>query len=67
VIVDTGQATEVTSQRVLSKCGWSPFEGETFRSAIVSTLVNGQPVWHDGQIVESDAAARLQFQHDVRG
>jgi dihydroorotase len=61
VIVDTGQGTEVTSKRVLSKCGWSPFEGETFRSAIVSTLVNGEPVWHEGQVVESGTAARLQF------
>lgn len=61
VIVDTGRSTAVTPERVLSKCAWSPFEGETFRSAIVSTLVNGRPVWHQGQIVESDAAARLKF------
>jgi dihydroorotase len=61
VIIDTDQQTVVTPERVLSKCGWSPFEGVTFRSAIVSTLVNGRPVWHGGQIVESDAAARLQF------
>jgi dihydroorotase len=61
VIIDTDQQTVVTPGRVLSKCGWSPFEGVTFRSAIVSTLVNGLPVWHGGQIVESDAAARLQF------
>jgi dihydroorotase len=61
VIVDTGRDTAVTPERVLSKCAWSPFEGETFRSTIVSTLVNGRPVWHQGQIVESDAAARLKF------
>jgi dihydroorotase len=45
----------------LSQCGWSPFEGEIMRSSIVTTLVNGQPVWKDGKIVECDAAARLQF------
>jgi hypothetical protein len=39
----------------------------TFRSAIVSTLVNGQPVWHDGRIVESDSAARLKFMPTNRG
>ncbi|MCJ7814937.1 MAG: dihydroorotase, partial [Xanthomonadales bacterium] len=48
-------------ERVLSKCGWSPFEGETFRSSIVSTLVNGQPVWQEGRLVDNDAAARLGF------
>ncbi|MCJ7815494.1 MAG: dihydroorotase [Xanthomonadales bacterium] len=61
VMVDTGSSTEVTRERVLSKCGWSPFEGETFRSSIVSTLVNGQPVWQEGRLVENDAAARLRF------
>jgi len=61
VLIDTDNTTEVTGERVLSKCGWSPFEGETFRSSIVTTLVNGEPVWQSGKLVESDAAARLQF------
>jgi dihydroorotase len=61
VIVDTDRPTEVTAERVLSKCGWSPFEGESFGSSIIATFVNGEPVWNQGQIVESGAAARLQF------
>jgi dihydroorotase len=61
VIVDTETPTPVTPDRVLSQCGWSPFEGRTFGSSIVATLVNGQPVYRDGKIVECDAAARLEF------
>ncbi|MEE4216169.1 MAG: dihydroorotase [Xanthomonadales bacterium] len=61
VLVDTRGKTAVTRDRVLSQCGWSPFEGETFRSEIVCTLVNGQPVYKDGHIVETDAARRLRF------
>jgi len=61
VIVDTENGTEVRGEDVLSKCGWSPFEGKTFRSRIVSTLVNGELSWHEGAIVEHNAAARLQF------
>jgi dihydroorotase len=61
VIVDTSRNTTVSNERVLSKCGWSPFEGKTFRSAVISTWVNGRPVWQGGRLVESDAAARLQF------
>jgi len=61
VLVDTRQETEVTQQRVLSKCGWSPFEGTTFRSRIISTLVNGQLAWHENKIIEHDAAERLKF------
>ena len=61
VILDTEKSTEVRTENVLSKCGWSPFEGRTFRSRIATTLVNGMVVWHDGAIVENQAAARLQF------
>lgn len=61
VIVDTGKSTEVTRERIISKCGWSPFEGQTFRSSITATLINGQLAWHEGQIIENDAAARLKF------
>jgi dihydroorotase len=61
VIVDTERPTPVTRDRVLSQCGWSPFEGRTFRSSIVATLVNGQPVYGDGRIIECEAAARLEF------
>jgi len=46
---------------VLSKCGWSPFAGMTFRSRIVSTLVNGQLAWHENKIIEHGSAARLDF------
>jgi dihydroorotase len=61
VIVDTEKCTEVKRENILSKCGWSPFEGRTFRSRIATTLVNGAISWHDGAIVENHAAARLSF------
>ena len=61
VIVDTEKFTEVKQENVLSKCGWSPFEGKNFRSRIVTTLVNGAMSWHDGAIVENHAAGRLEF------
>lgn len=61
VLIDTRQETRVTQARVLSKCGWSPFEGVTFRSRIISTLVNGQLAWHENKIIEHSSAARLAF------
>ena len=61
VLVDTERPTPVTRARVLSQCGWSPFEGETFRSSIVATLVNGQVVYRDGKVIEARAAMRLQI------
>jgi len=61
VIVDTEKSTTVKQENILSKCGWSPFDGKNFRSRIVTTLVNGAMSWHDGAIVENHAAARLEF------
>ncbi|HEX5056360.1 MAG TPA: dihydroorotase [Gammaproteobacteria bacterium] len=62
VLVDPRRSTQVERAAVLSKCGWSPFEGYTFRSSIDTTLVNGRIVYRNGEI---DPAAglgkRLQF------
>jgi dihydroorotase len=57
----------VTREEVLSKCGWSPFEGETFSSSIVSTFVNGQRVF-DGKTVDGDVRGqRLTFDRPASG
>lgn len=55
--------TPYTVQRedVLSKCGWSPFEGSTFHSRIASTWVNGQLVWDGRMLVGTPAGKRLEF------
>ncbi|MBP5680225.1 MAG: dihydroorotase [Bacteroidales bacterium] len=44
VLVDPQQQTTVTRDIILSKCGWSPFEGTTFHHKIVGTWVNGKQV-----------------------
>lgn len=52
VLVDLQQDQIATHTAALAKCAWTPYDGYKFRSSIVSTLVNGQLVWHEGQIVE---------------
>ncbi|MCR5395326.1 MAG: amidohydrolase family protein [Bacteroidales bacterium] len=42
VLVDPSQSTHVTRDIILSKCGWSPFEGTTFNYSISQTWVNGR-------------------------
>ncbi len=51
----------VTREQVLSKCGWSPFEGTTFRSRIASTWVNGRLAWDGTQLVGEAVGQRLAF------
>lgn len=60
-LVDPKRPHTVTAAEVLSKCGWSPFEGFTFRSSIAATFVNGRLAW-DGQRVSDDVRGqRLAF------
>ena len=43
----------ITSADVLSKCGWSPREGDAMHWRVMSTWVNGLRVW-DGRKVNED-------------
>lgn len=45
VLVSDKETTTVNRDNILSKCGWSPFEGETFSHRIMSTWVNGKKVY----------------------
>ena len=46
---------------ILSKCGWSPFEGHTFASRIAGTWVNGLRVWDGSRLVGQAQGQRLRF------
>jgi dihydroorotase len=45
VWVDPNGETHVTQADIRSKCGWSPFEGETFHHRVRATWVNGRRVF----------------------
>jgi len=61
VLVDPGKPHTVTADEVLSKCGWTPFEGITFRSSIAATFVNGQLAWNEGRLDDEVRGQRLEF------
>jgi dihydroorotase len=61
VLVDPNRPHTVERAEVLSKCGWSPFEGTTFRSSIAATFVNGQRVWDGERVDENVRGQRLTF------
>ncbi len=60
VLIDDTPYT-VRREDVLSKCGWSPFEGTTFHSRIAATWVNGVLAWDGSALVGDPAGQRLQF------
>ncbi len=61
VLVDPLRPHAVTRAEVLSKCGWSPFEGETLRSSIAATFLNGQLAYDGARVIDSMRGQRLAF------
>ena len=61
VLVDLEKPWEVTKENILYKCGWSPFEGETFNAQITHTFVNGHIAYEYGSFDESKKGKRLKF------
>ncbi|MFM7721997.1 MAG: dihydroorotase [Bacteroidota bacterium] len=61
VLVDINETTQVTRESLLYKCKWSPFEGHTFHSRVLSTWCNGQLVYHNGLLTGIKAGKPLRF------
>jgi dihydroorotase len=61
VLVDLNSTCKVERSNILSKCGWSPFEGQTFHSKITHTFVSGNLVYANGAFDESVKGKRLLF------
>ncbi len=61
VLVDLNKANTVQKSNLLYKCGWSPFEGHTFKSSVRRTFVNGHLVYNEGKFDETMKGQRLLF------
>jgi len=61
VLIDPKSNWTVTSENILYKCGWSPFEGTMFSNSIHSTFVNGHLVYNKGIFNEDKKGQRLIF------
>ena len=64
VLVDLNAPWTVQKDNIYSKCGWSPFEGTTFRSRVTHTFVNGNLVYENfkfPKLPKNYKAERLSF------
>lgn len=64
VLVDPDRPWKVDRSNILAKCGWSPFEGQTFDASVTHTFVSGRLAYQHGQILEGKAGMRLTFRPD---
>lgn len=61
VLVDLNNPWTVTTDNILYKCKWSPFEGSTFKSRITHTFVNGRLAYKNFKVYDEKFAQRLTF------
>jgi dihydroorotase len=61
ILVDLNKQWKVTTENILYKCQWSPFEEQQFKRKIVKTFVNGTLVYDETVFNESSNGKRLKF------
>lgn len=61
VLVDLNNPWKVNKDNLLYKCNWSPFEGTTFRSKVMHTIVSGNLAYSNGSLIEGKSGKRLSF------
>lgn len=62
VLISANDAWTVNQSNILYKCGWSPFEDQSFSHKVVSTFVNGKQVYSNGEFNETQKGERLFFE-----
>lgn len=61
VLVDLNSPWEVRTDNIFYKCGWSPFEGQTFQARITHTIISGHLAWENGHLKDDIPGKRLKF------
>jgi dihydroorotase len=60
-LIDDTCEWRVAPENIFYKCGWSPFEGQKFRSAVTHTWVNGILAYQNGHFNENLCGMALEF------
>lgn len=63
VLVDLEKQAMVRNEEQLTKCRWSPWDGQTLQGWPVTTWVRGHRVFDQGQIVATQFGAEATYDH----
>lgn len=61
VLIDLNKPFEVSKENIQYKCGWSPFEGKTFKSSINKTFISGELKYDQGEFFFTNPGHRISF------
>jgi dihydroorotase len=60
-VVDLKAERTITADWLAAKCGWSPFEGKTVTGWPIATIIRGQTVMRDDELIGAPAGAPVRF------
>ena len=60
-IVDLNKSIKIQNEDIQSKCGWSPFNGYSFKGSPVVTIVNGKIKMKNGKLIGDPEGTPLEF------
>jgi dihydroorotase len=60
-LVNLNNPWQVNKSNIMYKCGWSPFEGSTFKAKVVSTIVSGNLAYENGNLTNEKSGQRMTF------
>jgi len=66
VLVDLNKAQTILNENQLTKCGWSPWHGETLTGWPVRTWVTGQTVFSEGRVIDDIRGEVIRYQREDR-
>ena len=62
MMFDLDKTTSVSNKTEKTKCGWTPFDGCTFNSSVLGTIINGKPIVVNGKLTaENSSAEQISF------
>lgn len=65
VIADQDAPWKVENPNIISKCGWSPFEGHVFKSIVTHTVVSEHLVCENRVFHEEKKGEQLKFSRKI--
>jgi dihydroorotase len=60
-LINSNHPWQVAKENIYAKCGWSPFMGHQFKSAVTHTWVSGHLAYSNGNFDETVKGERLTF------
>lgn len=61
VVVDMEEKREIQDEKLFAKCKWSPFTGWHLQGWPIITIVNGNVVFENGKITDTEKGKELKF------